>query len=197
MKRIKTSQQVPTLTLQEKKDRKRCHRKIINFRKSKIEAAMAMAEMHEKKLFRPLTFAEYCSRIPMSTKTAYGLMRFVEIHDLLAKNGIQPLPTSEGQTRPVQSLTDEEIVEIWKRAAKNKGRITWETVEAARDAYARGKPNRKPNRKPDQKAGKKQQPTNPVPRQGILLSVGRWLFWMAWLLIAGVFLRLLGRFGRR
>jgi len=186
MPRLKTSQ--TPLTPEERKKRRRCHRKIVNYLKSKIGAAEALAEMHREKLFRPLTWGEYCRWIGMSPTRAYGLMRFFEIYRLLAEKKIHPLPKSEGQTRPLQSLPDDDVVAVWKIAAECEKTVPERTVAAARTAYYHANPDRPQPQKPCKK-----EATTAAPRPRILSSVGRWLS-MLWLLIVRAFLWLVGRF---
>ncbi len=134
---IATVEVLEELTEQEAAER---HRLELKVERAFYEAAMALRELHDRKLYRSThsRFDHYCrDRFGFSQQNADLLIRAARVIDNLkvTTNGCNFLPTSERQVRPLTKLEPDEQRQTWQQAVKaagNKvpsGRIVKDIVE--------------------------------------------------------------------
>ncbi|WP_250126325.1 hypothetical protein [Chroococcidiopsis sp. CCMEE 29] len=111
------------LTQQEADDR---HRLEVKVERAFYEAALALRELHDRKLYRSThsRFDHYCrERFGFSQQNADLLIRAARVIDNLKVTtiGCNFLPTSERQVRPLTKLGPDEQREVWQQAVEQAG----------------------------------------------------------------------------
>lgn len=114
---------IEALTDEEAADR---HRLELKVEKAFYQAAFALRELHERKLYRSThsRFDHYCrDRFGFSQQNADLLIRAAEVIDNLKVTtiGCNFLPTSERQVRPLTKLNPDEQRQIWEEAVTEAG----------------------------------------------------------------------------
>ncbi len=132
------------LTEQEAAER---HRLELKVERAFYEAALALRELHSRKLYRSThnKFHDYClERFGFSHRNADYLIRAADVIDNLktGTNGSTFLPSSERQVRPLTTLEPDEQREVWYMAVREaggklpSGRIVGGIVQQLKERYA-------------------------------------------------------------
>lgn len=120
------------LTKEEANDFRRLDKKVREGLEAYVEAGVAMAEIHERKLWKAgghESWQDYCQEVAGMTRVhAHRLMRAARISTMLAETlpngntGVPVLPQSESQVRHLTKLKDEsQQVEAWRKASEKAG----------------------------------------------------------------------------
>ena len=104
-----------------------------------VQVGWALSVIRDEKLYKNCfrTFDEYCrERWGYARAHAYRLMesaKTVRMIERMSPNG-DKIPTSEGQTRPLSSLPEEERPEAWNEAVRRSGaKVTASVVQEVVD----------------------------------------------------------------
>ena len=121
------------------------HRLELRVERAFYEAALALRELHSRKLYRSThnKFHDYClERFGFSHRNADYLIRAADVIDNLktGTNGSTFLPSSERQVRPLTTLEPDEQREVWYMAVREaggipSGRIVKGIVERLKEKY--------------------------------------------------------------
>ncbi|WP_414544797.1 hypothetical protein [Nostoc sp. CCY0012] len=126
--------EVDELTPSEQSDRLYLERRV---ERAFYEAGKALCELRDRRLYRSThkTFEEYCRvRFGHSRQKSNYLIAAADVFDNLTTNccqnlsesdlttnGLQILPTSEGQVRPLTKLEPSQQQEVWQAAVEEAG----------------------------------------------------------------------------
>ncbi len=142
---IEVEEVEPELTYSEQQELTRLERKV---ERAFYEAGKALAEIRDRKLYRDRyqTFEAYCKeRFGLGKSRVYQQIAAAEVYEDLVEAILEPqnendnhsstncgrfpLPTNEGQCRPLASLLPQHRTAIWKMAVEeNGGRIPPERI---------------------------------------------------------------------
>jgi hypothetical protein len=126
------------LSVQEQIDLSHLEERIAISLRACREAAIAMKEIHDRKLYRASaqTFEQYClARWRLTDTHVRNLIEFAEISTLIentTKVALLPMPENERQVRPLKTLPPEQQLEAWETAIElTRGKPTSSEVGRA------------------------------------------------------------------
>lgn len=134
------------LTESEKDVLSKCESVIERGLKSFIEVGTALLAIRDNRLYREAfpTFEAYCQdKWGMTRQYAHYLIGAVEVTNDLSTNGLQILPTSERQARPLVNVDPDLRAELWQTAVDTapNGKVTGAHVQQVVDEYRESKPH--------------------------------------------------------
>lgn len=176
-----TISEVPTrLSQAERKQLKKCEKFIATGRDAAVEANDALRQIRDQKLYREdfKTFEEYCFKTwSLRRSTAYQRITWAQAQEILSAMADKSVEVNERQARALGGLSDENMVRVWKHAAKasDTPNPTNKDIKAARKELnlapmksGAGKHNSKSSSEAD-------QVTTPASSQAEFGPHSRWL----------------------